>query len=278
MSIIIRCGTSNDNNPGIILFFDVNPILLSVSLLNYISNDKVFNINGFIVFPTLNENIAIMPIGSGGKGLIFVLNKYNSYVFNNITPQENGRISPSVAISEDGLHYIAVFYKNDNKTYFEYGNITIDYETGNVNSVAIETKELPFLITGNDGRQSYRSPFFMGNSKIFITNYETTDYITKLAVYKVDFESSDILQPMVNYDNIYTENINTYAGTNCVVFSNGDKLEVFPDYSNIIALKYDGEYYYKHEKGTLTAIPQDVLNGKTFIGQSGTVETGTMEV
>ena len=60
--------------------------------------------------------------------------------------------------------------------------------------------------------------------------------------------------------------------------SNGDKLEVFPDYSNIIALKYDGEYYYKHEKGTLTAIPQDVLNGKTFIGQSGTVETGTMEV
>ena len=118
----------------------------------------------------------------------------------------------------------------------------------------------------------------MGNSKIFITNYETTDYITKLAVYKVDFESSDILQPMVNYDNIYTENINTYAGTNCVVFSNGDKLEVFPDYSNIIALKYDGEYYYKHEKGTLTAIPQDVLNGKTFIGQSGTVETGTMEV
>lgn len=275
MSIIIRCGTSNNNNPGIILFFDVNPILLSVSLLNYISNNDVFKINGFIVFPTLNENIAIMPIGSGGKGLIFVLNKYNSYVFNNITPQENGRISPSVAISEDGLHYIAVFYKNDNKTYFEYGNITINYDTGNVDSIAFATKELPFLITGNDRRSVYRSPFFMGNSKIFITNYEATDYTTKLAVYNVDFKSVDILQPIVNYDNVDTNYINTYAGTNCVIFQNGEKLELVPDYSNIIALKYNGEYYYKHKKGELTAGNGDVRSGKSFIGYDGVPETGT---
>lgn len=237
------------------------------------------DIKGKIIFPTLNENIAIMPInGNGGKGVIFVLNKNNSYVFNNITPQENGMLSSSVAISEDGLHYIAIFYKNDNKTYFEYGNITINYSNGNVESTAIATKELPFLINGDDIRNSYGTPFFMGNSKIFITNYESPDYTTILAVYKVDFESSDILQPMVNYDNVYTNYINTYAGTNCVVFSNGDKLELAPDYSNIIALKYDGEYYYKHEKGTLTATPQDVLNGKTFIGYEGLQETGTMEV
>lgn len=278
MAITLR-GIYGNYDGGVIFFLKINPITLNINFLNCVTNNNYNYINQPIIFPSINENIAIMlQPDSGSKGAIFVLNENNRYVFNNITPQDTGRISTSVAISEDGLHYIAVFYKNNNKTYFEYGNIIINYDTGNVDSVAIATKELPFLISGDDRRQSYRKPFFMGNGKIFITNYESPDYTTILAVYKVDFDGNDILQPIVNYDNILTDYFNTYAGTNCVVFSDGNKLELAPDYSNIIALKYDGEYYYKHEKGTLTATPQDVLNGKTFIGYEGLQETGTMEV
>lgn len=52
------------------------------------------------------------------------------------------------------------------------------------------------------------------------------------------------------------------------------------DFSKIVALKYEGDYYYKQDPQTLTANPSDVTNGKTFIGSSGYPELGTrgMEV
>lgn len=51
------------------------------------------------------------------------------------------------------------------------------------------------------------------------------------------------------------------------------------DYSKVIALLYEGKYYYSGDtSGLLTASPSDVRPGKTFIGSSGKMETGTMEV
>lgn len=49
------------------------------------------------------------------------------------------------------------------------------------------------------------------------------------------------------------------------------------DTQNIIGVKYKNKSFYA-PKGQLTAIATDVATGKTFIGQNGTVETGTMEV
>lgn len=50
------------------------------------------------------------------------------------------------------------------------------------------------------------------------------------------------------------------------------------DYQNVIALLYDGEYYYRGASGLLSALPSDVREGCTFMGQNGYPETGTMEV
>lgn len=50
------------------------------------------------------------------------------------------------------------------------------------------------------------------------------------------------------------------------------------NYQDLIALKYNGEYYYPQRGGVLTAGQGDVRAGKTFIGWMGYEETGTMEV
>lgn len=50
------------------------------------------------------------------------------------------------------------------------------------------------------------------------------------------------------------------------------------DTSNIIAVRYKDKIFYSIKEGILTATTSDVRSGKTFIGTSGTVSTGTMEV
>ena len=50
------------------------------------------------------------------------------------------------------------------------------------------------------------------------------------------------------------------------------------DISNVIGLKYKGNYFYRQDPHILTAGQPDVRAGKTFIGWMGTQEVGTMEV
>ena len=50
------------------------------------------------------------------------------------------------------------------------------------------------------------------------------------------------------------------------------------DISNVIGLKYKGDYFYRQDPHILTAGQPDVRAGKTFIGWMGTQEVGTMEV
>lgn len=53
---------------------------------------------------------------------------------------------------------------------------------------------------------------------------------------------------------------------------------VVNDYSKVVGLKYEGDFYYKQNPQTLTAGQSDVRAGKTFIGWMGYPEVGTMEV
>ena len=55
-------------------------------------------------------------------------------------------------------------------------------------------------------------------------------------------------------------------------------LKLVENYEELIALKYNGEYYYPIKGGVMTAGQGDVRAGKTFIGWMGYEETGTMEV
>lgn len=50
------------------------------------------------------------------------------------------------------------------------------------------------------------------------------------------------------------------------------------DIHNIVGLKYKNMFFYKSDSESLSALPNDVKKGKTFIGEKGTPETGTLEV
>ena len=55
-------------------------------------------------------------------------------------------------------------------------------------------------------------------------------------------------------------------------------IELEADLTNVIGLKYKGDYFYRQDPHILTAGQPDVRAGKTFIGWMGTQEVGTMEV
>lgn len=56
------------------------------------------------------------------------------------------------------------------------------------------------------------------------------------------------------------------------------KITATAEATSLVALKYNGKYFYRLNPEVLTAGQPDVRAGKTFIGWMGYVETGTMEV
>ena len=117
-------------------------------------------------------------------------------------------------------------------------------------------------------------------------------------IYKI-FELSDILNAEDNatINNVYNRSINSerFLATDnntkifgydfCVNWSESEPGEVVlsslaleADISNVIGLKYKGNYFYRQDPHILTAGQPDVRAGKTFIGWMGTQEVGTMEV
>ena len=67
-----------------------------------------------------------------------------------------------------------------------------------------------------------------------------------------------------------------------LILSNGSsrffRSEVATDLENIVGIIYNENKYYRLKSGDLSATPSDVATGKTFIGNAGQIETGTMEV
>ena len=103
---------------------------------------------------------------------------------------------------------------------------------------------------------------------IFLKNIdELSDEDTIVADNELDIETTTSL------DAITSENLDLSK----IVFNNFRQVSFQTDIENIIGVKYKNKIFYA-TKNELTATTGDVKTGKTFIGQSGTVETGTMEV
>lgn len=71
------------------------------------------------------------------------------------------------------------------------------------------------------------------------------------------------------------------SGANIKVFLGNDTLKgliVTSDSENIIGVKYMGKTFLKVTPEMLSATSGDVRSGKTFIGSSGAIEIGTLEV
>ena len=124
-------------------------------------------------------------------------------------------------------------------------------------------------------------PQIIGNNKLYITNNNTGYIEGNNYVYSFEPENSSNPLKLLNSGKYYL------LGKICkvndsVLFSNYDSairyLKLVTNYEELIALKYNGEYYYPIKGGVMTAGQGDVRAGKTFIGWMGYEETGTMEV
>ena len=223
-------------------------------------------------FPTLNSRIAL----SGST--IFILTDDSGWKYVDID---------KTAITEDGRYYVNIYASDEEgetKTYATYGNISINYTSGEVTCTDIDTVELPIL-EHNDRHRLYYA-MFMGSSKVLIFRYETYingSYGDATVAYSVDFNNTrdSIFTPISSFSLDFPASVGTasatYLNTNNLVAVRS-LYKVDPDYSEVVALKYNDEYYYKHEKGMLSATKEDVLKGRTFIGYNGAIETGIAEI
>ena len=264
-----------EGNYSVILFLNIDPITLAMNKINEISSYSGNDITDMIIFPSSNPNIAY------SKEFLFVFKENNNISSFKLVSKESNAKSSNFAISEDGTHYVEIFYLQSGSNYsnyISYGALNINYENGSVTQTKIARIAFPILTSEIERVEIINNPFFMGNSKILITNYTNTDSQTVCIAYKVNFENENVFEPIVDTeDRAYTQNMSSYAGTNCAIIDSV-KFIIAPDYTNVIGLKFNNEYYYKQEKGILSATPSDVTTGKTFIGYNGEIETGTMEV
>lgn len=167
--------------------------------------------------------------------------------------------SSMLAIDRNALHTITY---EDNKYYVN--SINIDYTSGKI--VTEQIKEInketstALLPIGDDMLFENRS-----NGEIMLYTFDT-DY-NLCYLYTIAGLSGD--NHTLKKD-VFTR-LNTGKNAFAIYYTE-------PDYTKVVALKYDGDYYYKQAGGILTAGQGDVRAGKTFIGWQGYPETGTMGV
>ena len=117
------------------------------------------------------------------------------------------------------------------------------------------------------------------------SGYSSTSFVCICKIEDIyTIENKQTLSAISTYNVSYTS-YNSYFNTDCsqmIVYSENsmemDKLTGEIDGSEIIAIKYKNNYFYKQVAEQLSAGGGDVRAGKTFIGWMGYPETGTLEV
>ena len=139
---------------------------------------------------------------------------------------------------------------------FNYYNETV--ELTRIASLPFAARQYETVFLGNQyiisGNQMY---YFDPTSNEPITPIDTLPFYMSSAV-----DDSNIQ---------YKVSRNT--DTSCYM----EYIHIRPGYQKLVALRYNGEYYYRSASGMLTAGQPDVKEGKTFIGWMGYPETGTMK-
>lgn len=232
-----------------------------------------------ISFSTVNTKIAYQ------EKTIYVLTedeKFVSTVLNNTVTEQTAGSYIKHAISEDGLHYVSLYENaSTKKVNVEYGDIVCTFTTGAVTKNKIGSFELPLLISNDikEGNTQYLNCRFMANSEILLVTYRNNSDTSTTVAYIVDFNSENILTPLADFQltGVTLSDFDKYCYTNLLKLKER-LIETDLDFTKVVALVYEGEYYYKQKAGILTAGQSDVRAGKTFIGWQGYAETGTMEV
>lgn len=140
------------------------------------------------------------------------------------------------------------------------------------------------------------SVFSLTGKYLFISHYEykNSDYYYKVFCYELNYEGNEVVTKLYTQDISieYQTTLITIPGLKGVLFISArtgnvspftytySLIEVSFDRQKLIGLKYGGEMFYRgiFNAGRLTALATDVNKGKTFVGNMGVVETGTLEV
>lgn len=170
--------------------------------------------------------------------------------------------------------------------------LLINYLTGEI--IEGEALSVPLGLIGSwHSQNNYILPYFSnGNSLLFTcANYVTSNNDeVYIIIYSVDFLSTSQIFNEVYRQKISDKNYQWAIGLKPLLNKKGIVYPVYEenlymaefgvDTENIIALKYNGDIYYKraYPAQTLTAGQQDVRLGKSFIGWMGQPESGLLEV
>lgn len=144
-----------------------------------------------------------------------------------------------------------------------------------------------------------RNIFSLTGKYLFTSHYEykNSKYYYKVFCYQLNYEGAEVVTKLYEQDIsiTYTPDLKTIPGLKGVFFVSGrtgNGVEPTPfvytysmigvsfDRQKLIGLKYNGDMYYKDfsSAGRLSALATDVKSGKTFVGNMGVVETGTLNV
>lgn len=144
-----------------------------------------------------------------------------------------------------------------------------------------------------------KAAFSLTGKYLFTSYYEykSSKYYYKVFCYQLNFEGAQIVTKLYEHDILITYGtyLRTIPGLKGIFFVSGrtgngveptpfvytySMIEVSFNRQKLIGLKYNGDMYYKDfsSAGRLSALATDVKSGKTFIGNMGVVEKGSLEV
>lgn len=171
--------------------------------------------------------------------------------------------------------------------------LIIDYVSGTVgigDTIWKETDTQKFI------KKGYGGIFSLTGKYLFTLNYEDSGKY-KVFCYQLNYEGAEVVTKLYAQDisTTYGTYLKTIPGLKGVFFVSGrtgngieptpfvytySMIEVSFNRQKLIGLKYNGDMYYKDfsSAGRLSALATDVKSGKTFIGNMGVVEKGSLEV
>ena len=189
-----------------------------------------------------------------------ILNNYNILIrisatkmeMYNISYNENNEISTLNLIKE-----ININLSGGNNRVYDFNVLTLD----NSRIVIITA-----LKQGSSSEKNFNLTIFDVDTILNTINGETITPIQEIPFIQTN-------EPIGMYSDI--------SGANIKVPTSENRLKGFytaVDAGNLIGVIYQGKTFLKVTPEVLSAVSGDVKNGKTFIGSSGAVEIGTLEV
>lgn len=203
--------------------------------------------------------------------------------FGKISETEISSLYSSTMITPDALYAVSTG---------QIKKILIDYINGTVTvgDTIWQATTSDEYIEGENINEN--AVFSLTGKYLFIPYYVYSSgvYHSKVFCYQLNYEGNEVVTKLYEQDISMTYNTTliTIPGLKGVLFISSvtgstyaySLIEVSFDRQKLIGLKYNGDMFYKDFSGAgmLSALATDVKKGKTFVGNMGVVETGTLEV